>query len=148
MTIAFSVKRIMRTVVSGFLLFVGQNLPNAVEIHLNILSAFSVDLFGLMNSHLVDKLVEYLRRKFADMRVLPYQADKPCHICFLGFKGSQFLLSRFECGCLLLLLCYVFCREFCEHFGGDFTHNLVLIELCDYAVDLVKSALCRVYRLF
>ncbi len=48
------------------------SLPDAVEIHLNILSAFPVHLLGLMNCHLIDELIEDLLGKLADVRILLY----------------------------------------------------------------------------
>lgn len=53
-----------------------QHLPDSIKINLNILSAFSVNLNGLMNGHFVDELVEDLRGKFGNMQVFPYQVYK------------------------------------------------------------------------
>ena len=51
----------------GLFFCIRQDLPDTIKVNLNILSAFSVNLYSLMNGHFVDELVEYLRRKLGDL---------------------------------------------------------------------------------
>ena len=55
-------------------------MPRAVEINIILLLTLAVHLLGLVNGHFVNKLVENLRCKFADVRVFPHERDKPRYI--------------------------------------------------------------------